>query len=74
MHQRCLAEVAEQEILKDNQNELRRQIVEAFTAICVDSCESIVIRPLLGALNLLDEGLLARQEFGRLKDALLNGD
>ena len=26
------------------------------------------------ALNLLDEGLLARQEFGRLKDALLNGD
>ena len=55
MHQRCLAEVAHQENALARQNELRREIVEAFSEICVDSCECIVRRPLLLALDLLDE-------------------
>ena len=45
MHQRCLAEVTHQETALARQNELRREIVQAFSAICVDSCESIVLRP-----------------------------
>ena len=55
MHQRCLAEVAHQETALARQNELRREIVQAVSAICVDSCERIVLRPLLLALDLLDE-------------------
>ena len=37
------------------QNELWREIVQFLSAICVDSCESIVLRQLLFALDLLDE-------------------
>ena len=55
LHQRCLAEVDRQETAKNQQNEIRQQVVQAFSAICVDTCERIVLRPLLLALDLLDE-------------------
>ena len=55
LFQRCINEVNEQQTAKEEQNQLRQAIVQAFSKICVESCEEAVIRPLLAALDLLEE-------------------
>ena len=53
--QKCLGEVNEQQTAMEEQKHLRQAIVQAFSAICVESCEESVIKPLLAALDLLDD-------------------
>ena len=53
LFQRCVNEVNEQQTAKEEENQLRQAIVQAFSKICVESCERIVLRPLLLALDLL---------------------
>ena len=55
LHQRCVNEVDQQQTAKEEQNQLRQAIVQAFSKICVESCEQTVIRPLLAALDLLED-------------------
>ena len=55
LFQRCLQEVEQQQTAKEEQNQLRQDIVQAFSKICVESCEHTIIRPLLEALDLLDD-------------------
>ena len=53
--QRCFNEVEEQEAAKEIEYQLRQAVVHAFSKICVESCEATVIRPLMAALDLLEE-------------------
>ena len=55
LYQRCFNEVEEQEIAKAIECQLRQAVVDAFSKICVKSCEATVIRPLMVELNLLEE-------------------
>ena len=55
LFERCVNEVKHQEALKEEQDRLRQAIVQAFSNICVERCEHTVIRPLLAALDLLDD-------------------
>ena len=55
LFQRCVNEVDHPQTLKEEQNRLRQAIVQTFSNICVERCEHTVIRPLLAALDLLDD-------------------
>ena len=53
--QKRLGEVTQQQTATEEQKQLRQAIVQAFSAICVESCEDAVIKPLLAALDLLED-------------------
>lgn len=55
LRQRCIKEVEEQQTSTEIESLLRQRIVQVFSKICVPSYELTVIRPLVSALDLLEE-------------------